>query len=131
MSESKHTPGPWYVSGQTILQDSERYSQIATLLRMTFKAKPNGEYHPCEEMEANAARIVACVNACEGIDDPAQFVQNMRSDNRDLLHRLGNAEVENEALRAEIEALKAFNESKLMEHPNFSASDVWKKDPES
>jgi hypothetical protein len=61
----KHTPTPW-----------ELHASIPGLIN-----GPNHtaivETHDINE-EANAARIVQCVNACEGIEDPAAFVAAIR-----------------------------------------------------
>lgn len=56
MTKTQHTPGPWVVTGplrRCIGIDRTRLAECY----------PNPV--------ANAARIVACVNACEGIDDPS------------------------------------------------------------
>jgi len=56
---TKHTPGPWDVSNDGVIHNGE--TRIAQILR------PNG-YE--SDDEANADRIVACVNALEGFADP-------------------------------------------------------------
>ena len=38
-----------------------------------------------EEILANAVRIVACWNACEGMDDPATEIKHLRESNAELL----------------------------------------------
>lgn len=70
MSQPKHTPGPWSVDPES--EDAEAFvifgpekdngwcSLIACLAKRSDLP-----------VEANAARIVACVNACEGIADPS------------------------------------------------------------
>ncbi len=68
----KHSPTPW-----TLCQEGE-----LTLNIYASDGEPgsgtcvdafclDGEYITPEEERANAERIVACVNACEGVDDPA------------------------------------------------------------
>ena len=73
---SNHTPGPWMFVGnvdhkhvqktQLIIQDRVRNSKnIASVI-------------PClgmtgQEIKANAERIVTCVNAMEGIEDPKKL----------------------------------------------------------
>ena len=59
MSAPKHTPGPWsYLeTGARQILDSGGY--------------PLASLHLTAERHANAARIVACVNACEGLADPS------------------------------------------------------------
>jgi len=68
MSGAKHTAGPWHVGGE--------YSQGEALLYIGAPSSPMilasmNEVHV--STRANATRIVACVNALEGIDDPAAF----------------------------------------------------------
>ena len=58
MRENKHTPGPWYAS-----EEGGNWRAMA--------ADENGGYTIadmcCDDQEANARRIVACVNACAGV----------------------------------------------------------------
>ena len=67
-SESKHTPEPWRENSQGDAEYiySERHGAIATI--------PHDGLHR-DEHKANAARIVACVNAMKGISDPDAFVR--------------------------------------------------------
>lgn len=58
MSTEKHTPGPW---------------RIRTDLPQLVIASESGQYIVAIPSEVNAARIVACVNAMEGIEDPELF----------------------------------------------------------
>lgn len=57
-----HTPEPWSTNGRII--ESEDGEPIVKLLR------PVGIIH-IPEAEANARRIVSCVNACKGINPEA------------------------------------------------------------
>jgi hypothetical protein len=71
---SKHTPGPWYV-GKTIDSDCRIYSPAGThAIARTYGPDLNG-IGVCRltgpENRADARRIVACVNACEGISTEA------------------------------------------------------------
>ena len=68
-SKQKHTPGPWRVSGG-------RWDR-----RLTHGNNPPLPIRICDESKAaaaNAARIVECVNACDGIEDPAALVDAAR-----------------------------------------------------
>lgn len=56
MSTEKHTPGPW---------------RIRTDLPQPVIASEAGQYVVAIPSEVNAARIVACVNAMEGIENPS------------------------------------------------------------
>lgn len=68
-----HTPEPWaYENGYIIQQDGGEYGyQIAHVKH------PYSDF-PDDEIEANAARIVACVNACAGMGDPEATINGMR-----------------------------------------------------
>ena len=55
----EHTPGPWHLVGQDIRDGDE--DNIVTV--------PYGD--DPERAEANARRIVACVNGCKGINPEA------------------------------------------------------------
>jgi hypothetical protein len=69
---SKHTPGPWKAEWRTGPHSDEcligRVDEIPFCMAGII-AKGRGFSN--EEVEANAERIVECVNAMEGIDYPA------------------------------------------------------------
>lgn len=80
MNEQKHTPAPWMVDptfksevqtheDKTISSCWHEHAVGKTITLNDVLACP------IEESAANAARIVACVNALEGIDDPAAFMR--------------------------------------------------------
>ncbi len=52
-----HTPGPWHTTHGYLYGPGTN--------------RPMGSMACGIKGEANAARIVACVNACEGIEDPS------------------------------------------------------------
>ena len=84
---SDHTPGPWAVNFTKFSEvRAENGAVIARCVKLTSLTN----------LEANARRIVACVNACEGISTE-HLINNLPI--RELVTR------HNEALR-EIEALK-------------------------
>lgn len=58
--ETKHTPGPWYTDGGNLIGGADR-------LRVASCITSDREM---VERHANAARIVASVNACDGAPDP-------------------------------------------------------------
>ena len=71
MSESKHTPGPWEgIEGTPIItkQWNGRSISLANVQRPAWHEDHN---KASEEAGANAARIVACVNGCDGINPEA------------------------------------------------------------
>ncbi len=68
MSEHKHTPEPWDVKGNQIKCPM---GHVAECFRLDKYIEGN--------TEANAERIVTCVNAMAGIDDPAAFVKQAKA----------------------------------------------------
>ena len=72
---SKHTPGPWRVSDEpgTISAPGK-----PSVCEMGSVARSTGRFTWNAEDRANQARIVACVNAMEGIKDPEAFVADAR-----------------------------------------------------
>lgn len=65
---SKHTPGPWRAVPQT--NGSKLIAADLKPLGLRIIAFNVARADSIIEDDANAARIVACVNACEGIADP-------------------------------------------------------------
>lgn len=68
-----HTPEPWHTNGSEIIDNSNKG------LGETYQTLSKGT----DETNANAARIVACVNALAGIEDPAATLAEVR----DLLNQ--------------------------------------------
>lgn len=69
---TKHTPGPWKFHSKPI-NGNYTIETDRELRGDCWWVCDTGEsaYILDEERKANAARIVACVNACEGIADPS------------------------------------------------------------
>jgi len=69
---SKHTPGPWTVKGPAGPDRDTAIIADGMIVAETWG-------HVAEGVRADsfaaASRIVACVNACEEIDDPAEFIR--------------------------------------------------------
>lgn len=74
---SGHTPEPWVIDGRVRLA-TNFYSDDATGSIIGGCNDYQFAFRPLEERLANAARIVACVNACAGMDDPAAEIQRLR-----------------------------------------------------
>jgi hypothetical protein len=82
MSETKHTPEPWRIDrtaeddatpAYLIAGNTSKYVVIAHLYPYSF-------YHMnAETANANNKRIVACVNALAGIEDPEAFVKEAKA----------------------------------------------------
>lgn len=69
MSDDKHTPEPWKVGkfGHSITPSNGRGS----ICRF------EGLRNMLQRYEANAKRIVNCVNACAGIDNPPEAIRKL------------------------------------------------------
>jgi len=71
---TKHTPEPW----ATMYCDGDKYVTVSDDNLGTIACFPirNAPSYPHNE---NAARAVACVNACAGIEDPAAELERLRA----------------------------------------------------
>lgn len=83
-----HTPGPWKAT-KPVKQTGDGPNFLVYVLQANVTGLvpavcPAITTEECIEQEANAARIVSCVNACEGINPEAV---------PDLLHQLQMAVV--------------------------------------
>jgi hypothetical protein len=118
MSNDKHTPTPWHSSTFEVYDENEQ---------IIADCGYSEDYFTEDGCKANAARIVQCVNACEGLDDPERYFRQMTESG---VLALWN---DFESLRAEkaelIEALKRFrnylvdNNDVLPPFPNRSEID--------
>lgn len=86
---SKHTPGPWRHEFETKTR-YDSFTGVPSHERNDWihAGKDTTVALACTKAtaEADAARIVACVNACEGIEDPA----DLRKQRDELLERSKN-----------------------------------------
>lgn len=69
---TKHTPEPWHTEGAHI--------EPAFLDRDGHIARCYADVGSADLDRANAARAVACVNACAGIEDPAAALAAAREE---------------------------------------------------
>lgn len=78
-NETQHTPEPWvFIQEEMKIKgtgDIEGRTVIANVSASMDYSR--GKTTQC----SNAARIVACVNALEGIKDPADFMGRMKAEN--------------------------------------------------
>lgn len=96
---AKHTPGNWRYEAETkTIRSVPTNYWLATM----------DSWDGAIDNAANAARIVACVNACERIEHPESLRENLD----ELGRRFNAAKTERDNLRAEVkllrEALAAF-----------------------
>lgn len=73
LSTPAHTPGPWsastdWLNGPPVILDGDGIHIAKVVGRSTTE----------DEDLANARRIVACVNALEGVDDPESAMRELR-----------------------------------------------------
>jgi hypothetical protein len=74
MKTAKHTPAPWRVNfamGPAIFE--ARDPEGIGMLRVDLDTDVSSV-----DAHANANRILECVNACEGIDEPAEMIEACR-----------------------------------------------------
>ena len=82
----KHTPEPWeFAEWNTGINNSPGFGLMTDVGSLnvtvhTRKPKGNGfdEVDCTDQAIADARRIVSCVNACAGIEDPAAAIQAAR-----------------------------------------------------
>lgn len=102
-SETKHNAEPWNVeSGSSPLGDTGDYMDYVLVLAPSDgRTKGYGGNHKdvvadvqvldFDTAKANADRIVACVNACKGMSDPAKEIAEMRACKEHLARLAGYA----------------------------------------
>ena len=110
-----HTPGPWSVEGVVWIAHDGEHSELMddcpeTGADYCVNVGTPDEYVAICYGDDNAARIVACVNACEGIDDPA----DLRAQRDELLAAC-------EALLQQCEYI-ASESPEAMAHPDLVAA---------
>lgn len=76
--QGQHTPAPWRVGIKHPCRLIAGDGNAAQLVGATAAFADEGTEN--ERERANAARIVACVNACEGMDDPAAEVARLKAE---------------------------------------------------
>ena len=81
---SNHTPEPWVIDNRDRLA-TNFYSDDATGSIIGGCQDYQFAYRPLDERLANARRIVACVNACEGMEDPAAEIAELKRQRDELL----------------------------------------------
>lgn len=93
-TNAAHTPGPWVVH-----DDPKDGWPMIMAGGLAGRIVANVNPESCQDISsipafvrmpanANAARIVACVNACEGMADPAAEIAKLRAQNAELLAAL-------------------------------------------
>jgi hypothetical protein len=96
----KHTPEPWVFNQEQMkIKGSGDYEGLTVIANVSPKMDySRGSGTQC----ANAERIVKCVNACKGIENPEQFIQNAMQQADNMIELIGkniDLQKENERLR--------------------------------
>lgn len=127
MSEQKHTPEPWSIG---------RYDEISASTSDNFGGRINlvGVSTPItagpdmDEAKANARRIVACVNACAGINTE-NLEQNkpLLSGLRSLNDRIRNAERQRDQLLAALKEARRWLNGDSWRNGNLSERKCWEE----
>ena len=134
MSEQKHTPEPWRFDSVEMkikgFGDLHGRAVIANVsAKMDYARGKNTQY-------ANAKRIVECINALAGIENPAEWVRILKeerveshvsywkekAENSDWRYK--ELQSENERLKAEIEDLKRYKQA-MIDGSNTDISLLW------
>jgi len=75
--DAKHTPGPWGISSESprIIKQYDSLGETNLIIASASGGINSGPCFPNikEEVDANAARIVSCVNACDGVAEPETY----------------------------------------------------------
>lgn len=74
---TKHTPEPWEIVGK--FSDKIYHAPSDTVVAQSWYPGASS-ISPADTMIANARRIVACVNACAGMSDPAAEIAALRAE---------------------------------------------------
>ena len=86
---TRHTPEPWNLSSNspTTVISQQSHASGATVSVHVADCQP-GNYASREHLP-NAARIVACVNACAGIENPELTLRSFRNELEAILKLCG------------------------------------------
>ena len=87
MSELKHTPEPWRV----IMADDPDAYMLYGDTGDCIAEMPSPDRQGVEH--SNPYRIVACVNACAGMEDPEKEITKLRADQQVLVDALERIDI--------------------------------------
>lgn len=112
--EQKHTPEPWRVTGTGTIRyidapvGNGMLQEVASCMRVEYG-----------DMEANARRIVACVNACKNI--PTERLEmalpgQMKTSLDNLCAEIEKLESQRDMLLEALEEIEAMSEYEMLTH---------------
>jgi septal ring factor EnvC (AmiA/AmiB activator) len=115
-NKTQHTLEPWVAN-----EDKIEAAQLYTSVAKCYSSPSVCQSH--ESAKANAARIVACVNACAGMIDPVAHIERLKGlyddlhavqdHSREVANERDELRARNENQRHMIEGLKEQNEALL------------------
>lgn len=118
-----HSPTPWRLSVTTMFGTTNADGSFGAVIGQTHYAHGEVSYAAARE---NAERIVACVNACDGIDSEDLSRMSLKGlqtrcldlgrANVSLTASLGEARAERDALRAALVAMVALAQDGMCPH---------------
>lgn len=100
MSKTKHTPGPWRLLDTPVPPNCGHTLDGDLFYRQIIAGPDAATVLACDMGRNTAARIVACVNACEGIEDPAALPKALSLAKSALIHDSAECEAECPGCRA-------------------------------
>lgn len=103
---NEHTPGPWRVdtiSGVIVFDQNKSFG-----LEVSVQI-PMERFGGLKKAQANASRIVACFNACEGIEDPQIAISKLCYERDKARQERDQAEAENAWLREALEKIAKYH----------------------
>lgn len=121
-----HTPEPWAMwdhgLDELCVHASERRDEHVVAV---LDAEGLWAWQSIGRRRADAARIVACVNACAGMDDPAAEIAAMKADIETLVEAANVEATENERLHAQVRALSCCLDDALAFIATCKESEGW------
>jgi len=104
-TELKHTPEPWVFNQEEMkIKGSGDYEGRTIIANVSPKMDfSRGMATQC----ANAARIVECVNALSGVEDPKKWVEEMKDLESNFNVKVGSIMIHNQTLEEQIAQLQA------------------------
>lgn len=107
--ETTHTPEPWKLGrAGSVISESKDGLEIIGATGEEAINYYGGNLIAESISQANAARIVACVNACAGIENPQEYMKGVKlleKTYHELQNRNGDLNVQNSTLKAERQEL--------------------------
>lgn len=110
MSNIKHTPEPWrfkeFPSNDQCFIQADRNKATDPYDIEVMGDDTNEKYYPYEQKKSDALRIVSCINACAGMEDPAKEIEELKEQVKMFQHAFNVTEREKQAVTKQRDELK-------------------------